>query len=75
MFLSTSRVAGASASVERAMPSMPGASPVTSGGVGVGVAATTARLLAPVKNETGAGEVAGVGLGAGVSLVATGMSW
>jgi hypothetical protein len=51
---------------------MPGASPVTSGGVGEGLGATTARSLAPVKNETGAAVVAGVGLGAGVSLVASG---
>ena len=35
----------------------------------------TARALAPVKNETGAAVVAGVGEGAGVSLVTTGMSW
>src|SRR5919112_638733 len=70
--LFTSLSEGASASVERAMPSIPAASPVTAGGVGVGEAAATGRLLAPVANETGAGEAAGVGLGAGVSLVATG---
>ena len=56
------------------MPSMPGARPVTAGGVGAGVGETTGSELAPVKKETGAGEAAGVGLGAGVSLVTFGVS-
>src|SRR5436309_1723562 len=67
-------VEGASVSVERMIPSSPVERPVTVNGVGEGDgdAAATGMLLAPVENATGAGEAAGVGLGAGVSLVTAG---